>query len=113
MQRQQQRPALIEPTTRFYLHEKLKECHNVRASIYSTIVNVSIITLFLGFVSFMLYTIYVNKPTEEEQREKNIINQHLIMNKIQQFRTVPAKITSLTEHYMAMSSAIDTDMNRL
>jgi hypothetical protein len=94
-------PSLIEPTTRYYLHQKLKDCHNVRANIYSTIINVAIITIFIGFVSFILYTIYVNKPTEEQQREKNLTNQHLIMNKIKEFRTVPAKVTSLTEQYLS------------
>jgi hypothetical protein len=93
-------PSLIDTTTKYYLQEKLKECHNVRANIYSTIINVGFITIFIGVISFVLYTIYVNKPTEEEQREKNIINQHIIMNKIKEFRTVPAKITTLTEKHI-------------
>lgn len=90
-------PLLIEPNTRYYLQEKLKECHNVRANIYSIIINVGIITIFIGIISFVLYTIYINKPSEEQKREKDIINQHIIMNKIKEFRTVPAKITNLIE----------------
>jgi predicted membrane protein len=94
-------PSLIEPTTKYYLYEKLQQCHTTRANIYSFIINISIITVFIGFVAFLLYTLYVNKPTEEEQRQKNLMNQHAIMNKIREFRTVPAKITNLTEHYHA------------
>jgi hypothetical protein len=93
-------PKLIESTTKYYLQEKLRQCHNIRADIYSTIINVSVITFFFIFGGYMLYCIYNNKPTEEELREKNIINQHIIMNKIKEFRTVPAKITDLTETAM-------------
>jgi hypothetical protein len=107
----QQHPTLIEPSTKYFLQEKLKQCHNIRANIYSTIVNISIITIFIGFLSFILYTIYVNKPTEEEQREKNLMNQHIIMNKIKEFRTVPAKITNLTEHYNSMDLLPHTPIN--
>jgi hypothetical protein len=95
------KPSLVEPTTRYFLHEKLKECHSVRANIYSSILNISIVTLFLALLSFILYTIYVNKPTEDEQREKNLINQHHIMNKIRQLRTVPKSVTNITEHYLS------------
>jgi hypothetical protein len=95
-----QPPSLIEPTTKYYLHEKLRQCHNVRANIYITIINISVITIFIIFSSYILYTIYINKPTEEEQYEKNLITQQIIMNKINEFRTVPAKITDLTEHIM-------------
>jgi hypothetical protein len=91
--------TLIDPVTKYYLQEKLKECHKTRTNIYLTVVNISIITGFICFVSFILYTIYINKPTEEEQRTKNLINQHIIMNKIKEFRTVPAKVTNLTENY--------------
>ena len=93
-------PSLIEPTTKYYLNEKLKQCHNVRANIYLTIINVSVITLFVGFISFILYTIYVNKPTEEQQREKHLIDQHIIMNKINEFRTVPVNVTNFSEQYI-------------
>ena len=99
MQTQTQSSSLVDPTTKYYLQEKLKECHKVRTNIYLTIVNISVITFFICFVSFILYTIYINKPTEEEQREKNMINQDIIMNKIKEFRTVPAKITNLTDKY--------------
>jgi hypothetical protein len=91
-------PTLIEPTTKLFLHEKLRQCHNTRANIYSTIVNVAIIAIFFGFASFVLYTIYVNRPTDEEQYEKNLTNQHIIMNKIKEFRTVPAKVTQIVEY---------------
>ena len=93
-------PSLIEPTTRYFLQEKLRECHNVRANIYSTIINVSVIVFFVGFLSFIIYTIYTNKPTEEQLREQNLINQHLIMNKIKEFRTVPAKVSTLVDDNM-------------
>jgi hypothetical protein len=93
-------PSLIEPTTKFYLHEKLRHCHTVRANIYITIINLSVITIFIIFGSYILYYIYTNKPTEDEQREKNLITQHIIMNKIKEFRTVPAKVTNLTEQFL-------------
>lgn len=92
-------PSLIEPNTKFFLNERLKQCHNTRANIYSIIINISVIFIFLFFILLILYNIYINKPTEEEQKQQNYINQLIIMNKIKEFRTVPAKITNLTNDY--------------
>jgi hypothetical protein len=94
------RPSLIEPMTKYMIQEKLKDCHNVRANIYSMILNAVIILLFVGTIGFTLYNIYINKPTDDEQREINLIRQHQIMNKISEFRTVPTRITNMTESFL-------------
>ena len=107
------KPSLIEPTTKYYLQEKLRQCHNVRANIYTTIINAAVITFFFIFGTYVLYYIYVSKPTEEELREKNLINQHIIMNKIKEFRTGPAKITDLTNSSIGVGGAGGLNMSQL
>lgn len=92
------KPLLIEPTTRYYLQEKLKQCHTTRANIYFFILNISVVILFFGCFFYILYTMYVQRLTPEQQYEKNQIEQHIIMNKIHQLRTIPPKVNALVEH---------------
>jgi len=91
------RPLLIEPITKYYIDQKLKSCHNVRTNIYSSIINGTVIVLVLGVIFFVLYTIYINKPSDEEQREQNLIAQHIIMNKLKEFRTVPSRTNTIND----------------
>lgn len=71
------RPNLIEPGTRYFLYETLKNCNKNKKNIYNLLINLSLLIFIVGGISSFLYYRYKNKRIDEtklieKQREKEL-----------------------------------------
>jgi len=87
-------PRLIEPNVKYYLHDTLKRCREIRVTSYSTIFNLSILALFVGIFGLALYYCHTNKKTPEELRQKMIHDQEYILSKIRFYQSEKHKATT-------------------
>ena len=77
-------PSLIEPGTKYFIRESLKNCHTNKLKMSNTVVNLA---LFLGFsILFTVFLIYKyqNKPGEEEKKEKEELKKTYLLSKIKE-----------------------------
>jgi len=79
-------PKLIEPSMKYHLYDTLRKCHQNRVVLYSYVLNIGILVLFLGTVGFLLYYCYTNKLTDEEKERRMIRDQQYVMSKIRFFQ---------------------------
>ena len=62
--------SLIEPEIKYFLHNKLKSCHEYKVNIYSWIINTIIFVVLASFFCAILYFSRKQKLTPYEQSEK-------------------------------------------
>ena len=91
-------PKLIETNITGYLHHSLKSCHNNRVKIYSYVLNIGILLIFICIVGVTLYYCYRRKPTAEEQRQKMLRDQEYVLSKIRFYQGEQQKISSSPIH---------------
>ena len=87
-------PSLIDMNFRNYLYEKLRTCHDHKLNIYSYVLNIG---FFLGFVLLMLIIFFLAKKpklTPEELAEKMNREQHYIVSKIRDYKSLTGNNTS-------------------
>jgi hypothetical protein len=77
-------PILIEPGVRYFIGGTLKECRRFKDRNISIIFNISMLSLFVGMICFVLYYRYKGKPTPREMAIKSRKKQEYIMSKLQQ-----------------------------
>jgi len=80
------KPILIEPGVKYFLHQTLKQCHNVREKFHNTIFNIGLFILFLIILGLILLYKYKGKLTPVEIERKNKEKQQYILSKIQNFQ---------------------------
>ena len=78
-------PTLIEPGTRYFLKETLKQCSTKKNHFYNNIFNVSFFFIFLAILGTFLFYKHKTKLTPKEQEEKKISEQEYIMTKLRIF----------------------------
>ena len=70
-------PNLVEPGTRYFLYETLKNCNKNKKNLYNLLINLSLLIFVVGGISSFLYYRYKNKKYDEsrlieKQREKEL-----------------------------------------
>jgi hypothetical protein len=76
-------PSLVEPGVKYFLHQSLKQCHNVREKFENTIFNIGLFFGFLLILGLILIYKYKGKLTPNEIQQKNKEKQQYILSKIQ------------------------------
>lgn len=80
------KPILIEPGVKYFLSTTLKHCHEFKTKYNNTLLNIGIFCGFIFILGVLLLYKYKGKLTEEELKEKDIIKQQYILNKIKIFK---------------------------
>lgn len=75
-------PVLIENTTKHYLLNSLKKCHENRVSVYFYVLNFSILAIFICITGFILYSRNKHKLTDYEKKQKMLKDQQYVLSKI-------------------------------
>ena len=75
-------PSLTEPTSKAYLINHLRKCHETRVGVYYYVFNFGVLFLFVLVFGLALYFCYTNKPSEYEKRQQMLRDQEYILNKI-------------------------------
>ena len=79
-------PNLIDMSTGNYLYNTLKQCHDVRVTMYSYVFNVGIVLIFVSLGVFILYLCFTKKRTPEEEKAKIMMDQKIILEKIRSLK---------------------------
>ena len=77
---------LIEPSTKNYLFNTLKQCHNHRVSIYYYVLNISIFLLFIIISGTILYYCNKYKLSDVDKKRKMYKDQQYVLSKIRYFQ---------------------------
>ena len=80
------KPTLIEPGTKFFLNETLKQTHSFRLKYYNYIINIGLFLLFLIILGAILLYKYKGRLTPIEKEKKNKEKQQYILSKIKTFQ---------------------------
>lgn len=81
-------PTLIEPLAKNYMFETLKTCHHIRVNMYSYILNVGILVLFIAIFGLAFYYSSKNKLSDYEKEQKMWRDQQYVLSKIQYYKNV-------------------------
>jgi hypothetical protein len=81
-------PTLIEPIAKNYLFETLKMCHHTRVDMYSYILNVGILFIFIAIFGLAIYYSSKNKLSDYEKQQKMYRDQQYVLSKIQYYKTL-------------------------
>ena len=79
-------PHLIEPSTKYYLFNTLEKCHETRVELYSNILNVTVVVLFVIITGTILYLCFQRKLSPQEEKQKLLREQSYILDKIRSFK---------------------------
>jgi hypothetical protein len=78
-------PTLIEPGTKYFLRETLRNCNNKKVYYYSLIFNLVCFFIFFGILVTFLYYRKKTKLTPKEKEKMKIKEQEYIMTKLKNF----------------------------
>jgi hypothetical protein len=73
------KPQLIEPGTKYFLYETLKQCNQKKYTYFNTLLNVLLFSVFILFFAGFLYYKYHTKKkdaylmTEKKQKEEHML----------------------------------------
>ena len=79
-------PRLIEPLAKNYLYETLRTCHDIRVNMYSYLLNVGILILFIVIFGLAIYYSRKNKLSDYEKEQKMFRDQQYVLSKIRYYR---------------------------
>jgi hypothetical protein len=80
------KPTLIEPGTKYFLNETLKQTHIFRLKYQNYIINIGFFIFFLLVLGAILFYKYKGRLTEEDKAQKNKEKQQYILSKIKNFQ---------------------------
>ena len=80
------KPTLTEPGVKYFLNQKLKQCHIAKNQFHNVVFNVSILSAFLLFLAGLLFYKYKGRLTPSEKASKDREKQQYILSKIKQFQ---------------------------
>lgn len=75
------KPILIEPGTKYFLSETLKNCNKSRTYYNNILLNVSLLSFFIIIISLYLgykYKIKKNKSTEDKTEKQMLIENYIL-----------------------------------
>ena len=73
---------LIENSAKYYLFNVLQQCHKNRISMYYYVLNIGVLSLFLGITGYILYFCNKHKLSDYEKEQKMMKDQQYIVSKI-------------------------------
>jgi hypothetical protein len=76
------KPFLTENTTKFFIHNSLREVRQFKNKYITVIVNILLFLLFVGVVSLLLYYKYKGKPSREEIKIKENQKKQYLFEKL-------------------------------
>ena len=79
-------PKLIEHQAGHYMCQTLKHCHEKRVLTYSFMFNVAIVLVFGVVIGVILYLLYKQKKTPDQQKENILRDQKFILEKIKSLK---------------------------
>ena len=77
-------PSLIEPGTRYFLKETLRNVNKQKKINNNISVNIGLLLFFVLIFGLLLVYKYYTKPTEKEKEEKEKLKQNYLLNKIKE-----------------------------
>lgn len=78
---------LIEPTTKRFLYNTLKQCHNYKIHYYSVLFNFVLFIIIFSVIGGFLYYRYKNRKIDYEKQQLQIfLNKKQITDKIQKMQ---------------------------
>lgn len=80
------KPFLVEPGTRYFLNESLKQCHIIKTKYYNVLYNIGLFALFIFVLGGILIYKYKGRLTEEEKEQRSREKKQYILEKIQNFQ---------------------------
>ena len=80
------KPTLIEPGTKYFLNQSLKQTHEFKIKFYNKMFNVCLFILFLLILGAILLYKYKGKLTPLEKEKKNYEKQQYVLSKIKNFQ---------------------------
>jgi len=78
------KPSLIEPGTKYFLKETLKQVHKDKSNYDNNLLNVFLFFMFIIIAFVILNYKYKSKPNENEKKNKEKLKKNYILNKIKQ-----------------------------
>ena len=75
-------PNLVEPDTKYFIKQTLKNCHTVKDKYYSYIYNVMAFFFIIIFFGIILIIKYRGKLTKVEKQEKSRKQKEYVLSKI-------------------------------
>mgnify|MGYP007082033200 CR=1 FL=1 len=80
------KPTLVEPGTKYFLNETLKQTHIFRLKYQNYIINIGLFVFFLLVLGAILVYKYKGRLTEQDKAQKNKEKQQYILSKIKNFQ---------------------------
>jgi len=101
-------PKLIEQGVRNYMNVVLHKCYDHRIHLYSIVLNVIVLVVFVGGLGMILWYCSTKKISPEEKRRKMIREQEHVLTKIREFQSQKHKqqeqLTELTRRILPTES---------
>ena len=80
------KPTLIEPGTKYFLNQTLKQSHNYKIKFYNKMFNVGLFISFFIILGAILLYKYKGRLTPMEKENKNKEKQQYILTRIKKFQ---------------------------
>jgi len=80
------KPCLIEPGTKYFLRETLKQCHMFKEKYHNFLFNLGLFLFFLFIVGSILLYKYKGRLTSTEKEQKTREKHQYILSKIKTFQ---------------------------
>ena len=82
---------LVEPGTKYFIGETLKQCHQFKETYKNTIYNIIILFAFFTILGLLLLYKYKGKLTPQEIEEKERIKKTYILSRIRNYQDAKIK----------------------
>jgi hypothetical protein len=80
------KPTLIEPGTKYFLSQNLKQTHMYKMKFYNKMFNIGLFFLFILILGIILLYKYKGRLTPVEKENKNREKQQYILSKIKKLQ---------------------------
>lgn len=80
------KPFLVEPGTRYFLNESLKQCNVIKTKYYNVLYNIGLFAFFLFILGGILIYKYKGRLSEEEKEQRSREKKQYILEKIKNFQ---------------------------
>lgn len=79
-------PRLIDTSTRSFMQHALHKCHENRVAVFTVLLNIAVLIVFVGIFGAALYFCRKRKLTPEEEYQKMVRDQEYILAKIRYYQ---------------------------
>ena len=75
-------PILVEPGTKYFINQSLKQCRQKSINFYNNLYNIILLLIFLGIISGILYYKKSTKPSVQDKIQKENTKRLYLINKL-------------------------------